>query len=190
MRIQCAFAYGAKMLGEILMLPMEKMVQELEAFFLNTLDRNGRGLRMDVDAPVPTFGTGKFDNFSLNGEFDSYYNDFLYGQWHQEHNLASDQPPSLLPPALPPQSPRNWDTSCRFQFQNRATTPPWRGADAFVLRPLLQQPQSPGGGSCNEFGRSRGTGTYIPKPVRKIINFNVLTLLIVVLYINWIGHAE
>lgn len=191
MRIQCGFAYGAKMLGEILTLPMEKMVQELEIFFLNTLDRNGRGLRMDVDAPVPTFGTGKFDRFCLSGEFDSYYNDFVYGQWHREHALASGQPPSPPPIALPtpsppplsplPPSPRNqndgrWNTSSRFQFQIRATTPPWRGADAFVLRPILQHPQSPRGGSYSEFGKSRGTGTYIPSTVRKTVNINVLTL--------------
>ncbi|XP_031372713.1 uncharacterized protein LOC116187855 isoform X2 [Punica granatum] len=177
MRIKCAFAYGARTLGTILMLPIEQMVRELETFFLNTLNRNGRGVRLDVDAPVPVFGTGKFERFSLNGELDSYYNDFLHGQQRQEHALSSDQPPSLpslalTAPALAPPSPRNqndgrWSPSSRLQFQSRATPSSWRGADAFVPRPHLQHPQSPRAASYIEFGRSRGTGTYIPVTARR-----------------------
>ncbi|XP_068668933.1 uncharacterized protein [Aristolochia californica] len=47
-RIRSAFSYGARKLGQILLLPPESIGDELKKFFQNTLDRHGNGQRPDV----------------------------------------------------------------------------------------------------------------------------------------------
>ncbi|XP_058075306.1 uncharacterized protein LOC131223814 isoform X2 [Magnolia sinica] len=58
-RIRSAFTYGARKLGRILLLPGEGIVDELNKFFMNTLDRHGSGERPDVQDPVPSFRESK-----------------------------------------------------------------------------------------------------------------------------------
>ncbi|KAG9445479.1 hypothetical protein H6P81_016819 [Aristolochia fimbriata] len=48
-RIRSAFAYGARKLGRILLLPPESIGDELKKFFQNTLERHGSGQRPDVN---------------------------------------------------------------------------------------------------------------------------------------------
>jgi hypothetical protein len=45
----------------------------LELFFRNTLNRNGKGQRPDIDVPVHAFGTGKSVKPVLVGDCDNYY---------------------------------------------------------------------------------------------------------------------
>lgn len=47
-RIRSAFTYGAKKLGQILLCSEEKIAEELDTFFLNTVERHGNGHRPDV----------------------------------------------------------------------------------------------------------------------------------------------
>eukprot|EP01018_Ginkgo_biloba_P015244 Gb_32202 [translate_table: standard] len=47
-RIRSAFTYGVRKLGKILLSPEETIAEELDKFFLNTLERHGKGQRPDV----------------------------------------------------------------------------------------------------------------------------------------------
>ncbi|GJN07939.1 hypothetical protein PR202_ga25815 [Eleusine coracana subsp. coracana] len=61
-RIRTALSFGARKLGQILMLKSEIIPNEIYGFFKNTLGRNGRGFRPDVagtGAFHSSFGTGK-----------------------------------------------------------------------------------------------------------------------------------
>lgn len=51
-RIRSAFTYGAKKLGQILLSSEEKIAEELDKFFLNTVERHGNGHRPDVPDSV------------------------------------------------------------------------------------------------------------------------------------------
>ncbi|KAG5224438.1 Melibiase family protein [Salix suchowensis] len=94
-RIRAALSYGAQRLGEVLALPGEAMGGRLEKFFVNTLDRNGRGQRPDADVPVPAFGTGRSEASNLNGDYDS----LLHGQWYHNYALHVPQPSSPSSPS-------------------------------------------------------------------------------------------
>lgn len=52
-RIRSAFTYGARKLGQILLLTVDDIVDELNKFFTNTLERHGSGRRPDVRVFVP-----------------------------------------------------------------------------------------------------------------------------------------
>ncbi|XVF05850.1 hypothetical protein REPUB_Repub05bG0208600 [Reevesia pubescens] len=54
-RIRSALKYGARKLGQILILPRERMVDELVKFFANTLERHGSNHLIDVQNIPPTF---------------------------------------------------------------------------------------------------------------------------------------
>ncbi|KAL8141040.1 hypothetical protein V2J09_007061 [Rumex salicifolius] len=53
-RIRSAFSYGARKLGQILQKPNEDISGEVCKFFTNTLDRHGKGMRPDVQDPLPS----------------------------------------------------------------------------------------------------------------------------------------
>ncbi|XP_057972859.1 uncharacterized protein LOC131161015 [Malania oleifera] len=59
-RIRSAFTYGARKLGRILLQPEENIADELQKFFMNTLDRHGSGQRPDVQDPLPMSGFNGF----------------------------------------------------------------------------------------------------------------------------------
>ncbi|XP_050208883.1 uncharacterized protein LOC130014588 isoform X1 [Mercurialis annua] len=165
-RIKCALSYGAQKLGEIFRYPGENMGEKLEQFFVNTLDRNGKGERPDTVVPVPTFGTGRSEASDLSGEYESYYSGLIQGQWY--HNYSLPMSPQMTPPTSPsPTEPRcTWDTlsqllRCKQKFLSH------RGTDVFVPRvPQLHHPYASKvyapASTMDEMGRSRGTGTYIP----------------------------
>ncbi|KAG8096073.1 hypothetical protein GUJ93_ZPchr0013g37017 [Zizania palustris] len=48
-RIRIAFSYGARKLGQVLLLPLELIPDEIYGFFKNTLNRNGNGVRPDIN---------------------------------------------------------------------------------------------------------------------------------------------
>ncbi|RYQ85710.1 hypothetical protein Ahy_B10g105299 isoform B [Arachis hypogaea] len=93
-RIRFALSFGARKLKEILTLPGEKMGAALEGFFMNTLDRNGKGQRPDIEVPVPAFGTGRSEESVLLGDCESYYGALRYVQLHRKHAMPFAAYPS------------------------------------------------------------------------------------------------
>ncbi|XVF81943.1 hypothetical protein PTKIN_Ptkin16aG0002900 [Pterospermum kingtungense] len=154
-RIKCALSFGAQRLRETLMLPGEKMGIGIEKFFVNTLDRNGRGQRPDVKIPVHAFGTGKSEVSDLTGDYDGYYNDLLYSQWYHDH-------------ALPVPTQRSTDSSSSQTQKKKCKRNIFgsRGTNVFIPRlssshpPSVQSPAATHG--IDEMTESRGTGTYLP----------------------------
>ncbi|KAJ9167467.1 hypothetical protein P3X46_022118 [Hevea brasiliensis] len=69
-RIQGAFKYGARILGRILSLPSEKMINELNKFFENTLDGHGRNYWSHVQKSCVVSGSGNSDNSSSSSFSD------------------------------------------------------------------------------------------------------------------------
>ncbi|THU59751.1 hypothetical protein C4D60_Mb07t05370 [Musa balbisiana] len=62
-RIRSAFTYGARKLGQILLLPSERIANEVNLFFKSTLDRHGTGERPDVqDAASSHPDSGTIDD--------------------------------------------------------------------------------------------------------------------------------
>ncbi|MED6225348.1 hypothetical protein PIB30_092853, partial [Stylosanthes scabra] len=66
-RIRSAFKYGARKLGWILMLPEDRIADELNRFFANTLDRHGCNNGNDIQTPSLACSPRDFD-FSLSSE--------------------------------------------------------------------------------------------------------------------------
>ncbi|PIA59657.1 hypothetical protein AQUCO_00400509v1 [Aquilegia coerulea] len=74
-RIRSAFTYGARKLGQILLLTAEDIPDELNKFFMNTLDRHGSGQRPDVQIPVPTVSASGSDPASLKSALEKHKGD-------------------------------------------------------------------------------------------------------------------
>ncbi|PON79022.1 PAP/25A-associated [Parasponia andersonii] len=160
-RIRCALSYGAQKLGEILMLPGVSMGEGLEKFFMNTLDRNGRGERPDVQVPVPAFGTGRCELYDLSGDYDSYYGGLQYTQLYHDYFLTLSMQPSLTRSYV-------WDeNTLAWTVQHNRNGFHFRGTEVFVPRMPFDHPNSsqlpPATFGTFRTGRSRGTGTYIPE---------------------------
>ncbi|KAH0459218.1 hypothetical protein IEQ34_012032 [Dendrobium chrysotoxum] len=66
-RIRSAFTYGAWKLGRLLLLPGKSIANEVNMFFLNTIDRHGSGERPDVQDLIPRCLDGASD--LVNGVF-------------------------------------------------------------------------------------------------------------------------
>ncbi|XP_054818603.1 uncharacterized protein LOC129318086 isoform X2 [Prosopis cineraria] len=73
-RIRSAFKYGARKLGWILMLPKDKIDDELNKFFANTLDRHGSAQWGDFALPSLAYSTRAFD-FSSSSDSKSLSED-------------------------------------------------------------------------------------------------------------------
>lgn len=54
-RIRSAFTFGASKLGQLLLLPTKRIADEVNMFFLNTIDRHGSGERPDVQDLIPRY---------------------------------------------------------------------------------------------------------------------------------------
>lgn len=72
-RIRHAFALGARKLRNVLSERVETIGWKVEKFFSNSLDRNGKGQRQDVEEPVFAFGTGRSNLSQLRGDFEGYF---------------------------------------------------------------------------------------------------------------------
>lgn len=150
------------------MLPGESIGSGLEKFFLNTLERNGKGQRPDALVPVSVFGTGKYEESDLSGDFNGYYNGLLYGQWCHDYTLPIPFP---LSPSSPPSQDRNgsaWDSLRQFVRCKGNMFYQW-GTEVFVPRlPFCHPYVSRSSGATfnvDAVEKSRGTGTYIPDMV-------------------------
>ncbi|KAE8689538.1 Melibiase family protein isoform 1 [Hibiscus syriacus] len=165
-RIRCALTYGAQRLGEILMLPGENMGVGLEKFFVNTLDRNGRGQRPDVQIPVHAFGTGKSEVSDLSGDYDGYCNGLLYSQWYHYYAVnVPVQPTTTVSSSSQTQKHSAWDAlrrlvRCKRNISYR------KGTNVFIPRQPFSHPSAlrlPAAAyGIENMTKSRGTGTYIP----------------------------
>ncbi|XP_058767443.1 uncharacterized protein LOC131641143 isoform X3 [Vicia villosa] len=151
-RIGYAFAFGAEKLKEILNLPGESIGGALEVFFMNTLNRNGKGQRPDIDVPVPAFGTGRSEEPVLVGDCDSFYGGLQHVQMYRNYAMPLVAPSSS--PLIPFDADmlkvqQNW-----LRYYHRSTIP----RQTFFHPNAPPQPTY----SLEETGKSRGTGTYIP----------------------------
>ncbi|GAU24460.1 hypothetical protein TSUD_319370 [Trifolium subterraneum] len=159
-RIRFALTFGARQLKEILKLPGQSMGGALEVFFMNTLNRNGKGQRPDIDVPVPAFGTGKSEKPVLVGDCDSYYGGLQYVQLYRNHVMplvAHTSSPSIPFDAVAHSSSSSIQQNWYMYYH--------RGADLYVPRQTFFPPNAPPPPptySLEDMGKSRGTGTYIP----------------------------
>ncbi|OMO63660.1 hypothetical protein CCACVL1_22365 [Corchorus capsularis] len=164
-RIRCALSYGAQRLGEILMLPGENMGMGLEKFFINTLERNGKGQRPDVQVPLPAFGTGRSEESDLSGDYDGYYNALIYSQWYHSNVLSVPVQLSAASPSSHTPKKSAWDALRRF-VRGKRNIFYRRGTNVFIPRLPISHPcalQLPAATSgIDKMTKSRGTGTYIP----------------------------
>lgn len=140
----------------------------LEMFFMNTLNRNGKGQRPDVDVPVPAFGTGRSEESVLVGDCDSYYDCLQYIQLCRSYTMPLTA--HSISPSTPSEADmlalqQNW---CMF-YQ--------RGTDLYVPGQTFYHPNaSQATYSLEELGKSRGTGTYIPYMVNCFCSLTLLIL--------------
>ncbi|RDY07030.1 hypothetical protein CR513_08906, partial [Mucuna pruriens] len=164
-RLKFALSYGARKLKQILTLPGENMGAELEKFFFNTLDRNGKGERADVNVPVSPFGTGRSEESVLHEDCDSYYGGLQYGQLYRNYAMpvtvhsSSPSPPSQDDiRSLPTQ--QNWSEGdvLGLTMQQNWSMFYQSSTDVYIPDQRLYHPTY----SLEEGGKSRGTGTYIP----------------------------
>ncbi|KAK7821940.1 hypothetical protein CFP56_037240 [Quercus suber] len=168
-RIRCALSYGAQKLREVLMLPGESLGEGLENFFTTILNRNGRGLRPDLQVPIPTFGTGRSQISDLSGDYDSYYGDLQYSQQYHDYTLSipglSSSPSSLS---------QVWNKT-RWESMAQSWQHNWnlfsqRGTEVYYPRlPFHCHDASQPSAAVFPFEdmkNSRGTGTYIPNVTR------------------------
>ncbi|PQQ05934.1 hypothetical protein Pyn_21567 [Prunus yedoensis var. nudiflora] len=156
-RIKSALSMGAQNLREILKLPGESMGAELEKFFMTTIDRNGRGERPDVNAPVCAFGIGKSEESDLWGEYGSYYSSMLYGQAFHRSTHHSAPPSGVCNKttwnALAWSVQLNWNEFCE------------RATKVYARLPLRHPSASHLSADTIGVGitrKSQGTGTFIP----------------------------
>lgn len=147
------------------MLPGESMGEGLENFFTNILNRNGRGLRPDVQFPIPTFGAGRSQIADLSGDYDSYYGGLRYSQQYHEYTLTSPAQPS-------PPSPSQVQNKSKWEALSQSLRNNWnlfsqRGTDVCVpsLPFYHQNASQPSFFSFEGMDTSRGTGTFIPNLV-------------------------
>lgn len=128
---------------------------KLEKFFGNSLDRNGKGQRQDVEEPVVAFGTGRSEISDLRGDFEGYFKSVVYGQWFHgetQHNWIPQG-----------QDTNSWDTVPWFATGQRNVCY-WRNLD--------------GSTSTQNMGKSRGTGTYIPDMVHSPFTLSLVFVLL------------
>ncbi|KAL5569725.1 hypothetical protein UlMin_026300 [Ulmus minor] len=159
-RIMCALSHGAQKLENIIMLSGVNMGQELENFFMNTLDRNGRGERPDLPVPVPAFGIGRSEVSDLCIDYDSYDSALQYIEWYKDYTLTLSMQPNLTPSFGWNESTRTWSMQKNLNESHQ------RGTDAFIPRMPFYLPnasQLPAVPlDVMDTGTSRGTGAYIP----------------------------
>ncbi|XP_008242648.1 PREDICTED: uncharacterized protein LOC103340921 [Prunus mume] len=163
-RICSAFKYGARKLGWILSLPGERIANELNKFFANTLDRHGSNCQTNDKNDALSGGLEALNILlELGGDFDNHCLNLQYGPYFP----GSATSPPLLP--SPPLSPQPWKenqwgvTSEAVQFHQNINSQTningiaW-GAHAYHANDSTLSVAAFRG----EKKKPRGTGTYIP----------------------------
>lgn len=163
------------------------MGEALEKFFFDTLQRNGKGERADVDVPVSPFGTGRFEESVLSGDYDSYYGWSQYVQQYPNYAMPVTTVPSHFP--SPPHQDNilalstqlNWSEG---DFPALSAQQNWSmfyqsGTNVYIPGQTLFHPTY----SLGKGGRSRGTGTYIPDLV-DFLSYQTLSIYVITHYIT------
>lgn len=155
-RIRHAFTLGARKLRDVLSLPGDTMGWRLEKFFRNSLERNGKGQRQDVNDPVTAFGTGRSELSELSGDFDSSFGRLVYGQMYHGHSLPGTFQHGYIPVSS---HLSGWEivrhlvTYRKNEFHLRSLNV----STSMQPFPLHSLPNG-----CQNMRKTRGTGTYIP----------------------------
>jgi hypothetical protein len=160
----------------------------LEVFFMNTLNRNGKGQRPDIDFPIPAFGTGKFEEPVLVGDCDSYYGGLKFVQSYRNYAMP------LVAQPIPPSPQFDVDMLApQFDADMLAPQQNWymyyhRGADYYVPSQTFFHPNVPPQPTygLDEIRKSRGTGTYIPD----MVNCFCFQTLFILYYDNSLYHPK
>ncbi|XP_010554909.1 PREDICTED: uncharacterized protein LOC104824500 [Tarenaya hassleriana] len=168
-RIRFAFAAGAKKLKMVFTESGAGMGTGIEEFFFNSIERNGKGERMDAEVPVNVFGTGKSDASNLSGDFMLHYRSLLSGQLFHGYQMPHIVQHVPRPPlAAHFQDTNAWNIAQRLISRNLQNVP--QGPPIiFVPVPLFayhvppqQTPTFVPFHNLQTLPTSRGTGTYIP----------------------------
>ncbi|XP_010504531.1 PREDICTED: uncharacterized protein LOC104781532 isoform X1 [Camelina sativa] len=164
-RLRHAFTHGARKLRDVLSLPGESMGWRLERFFRNSLERNGKGQRQDVNDPVTAFGTGRSELSELSGDFEGYFERLVYGQMYHGYSVPGTFQHSYIPVNSQVKDQSGWDivrdlVSCRKnEFYLRGLNVS-TSVQPFPLHSLTN--------GCQNMRKRRGTGTYIPDMSRQL----------------------
>lgn len=161
-RIRHAFTLGARKLRGVLSLPGETMGWRLEKFFHNSLERNGKGQRQDVTDPVSAFGTGRSELSELSGDFEGYFGRLVYGQMYHGYSLPGTFQHSYIPVTSQGKDSSGWDF-VRHIVNCRKNEFYLRGLN--VSTSVHPFPLHSSTNGCQNMGKTRGTGTYIPDMV-------------------------
>ncbi|XP_023640956.1 uncharacterized protein LOC17890507 isoform X2 [Capsella rubella] len=140
-RLRHAFSLGVQKLRKVLTVPGESVGWELEKFFANSLDRNGKGQRQDAEEPIYAFGTGRAELSDLRGDFEGNFRSLVYGKWF--HGETTQH--SWIPQG---QETSSWD-NVQWYVTGENNDLYWSNED--------------GSNSMQNMRKSRGTGTYIPE---------------------------
>ncbi|KAG5019344.1 hypothetical protein AAZX31_06G137500 [Glycine max] len=165
-RIRFALSYGAKKFKQIFTLAGENMGEALEKFFFDTLQRNGKGERADVDVPVSPFGTGRYEKSVLDGDCDSYYGGSQYAQQYPNYAMPTTTIHSNSPSSpsqddiLALSTQQNWSEGDLLALSTQQNWSMYYQSvyNGYIPGQTLFHPTY----NFEEGGRSRGTGTYIP----------------------------
>ncbi|CAN8279585.1 unnamed protein product [Cochlearia groenlandica] len=158
-RIRHAFTLGARKLRDVLSLPGETMGWRLEKFFGNSLERNGKGQRQDVNDPITAFGTGRSELSELGGDFEGYFGRLVYGQMYHGYSLPGTFQHSYISAASQARDASAWDVVRRLvSYRNNEFY--LRGMNGSTS--MQHAPMHSLTNGCQSMAKTRGTGTYIP----------------------------
>ncbi|CAO2820741.1 unnamed protein product [Amaranthus hypochondriacus] len=157
-RIRSAFSYAAQKLSDILMLPDEHIKNGLENFFKDTLEKNGKGKRADVDVPVPAYGS---EFYACNNISDCLLSGINYGLWFHDQGVIYPVVPSTSQNQCVwnnqwPEIGYNAHYDQNFYYGTSFDPSPpsyYAGVNSFTLTNAA---------FAEENWKSRGTGTFIP----------------------------
>ena len=160
-RIRSALSYGAQKLGDILMLPLENIKHGLEIYFKDTLERNGKGSRADVDVPVSAYGS----ETSSGNSGDDHLSGLHYGLWVHYYGaiypiVSNTSESDKVWNNRWPEMVYNAQCDQNIYYGKSIDKSPPSSFDG--VRSIIPSKAA----SVKENRKSRGTGTFIPYPVR------------------------
>lgn len=143
------------------MLPDEHIKNGLENFFKDTLEKNGKGKRADVDVPVPAYGS---EFYACNNISDCLLSGINYGLWFHDQGVIYPVVPSTSQNQCVwnnqwPEIGYNAHYDQNFYYGTSFDPSPpsyYAGVNSFTLTNAA---------FAEENWKSRGIGTFIPNHV-------------------------
>lgn len=179
-RICSAFKYGARKLGWILLLPAERISDELNKFFANTLDRHESKHQTNVQNNAV---------LELGEDFDSHCLNLQYSPLG--HRCATSPPLFPSPPLSPQQWKDNpWEVTCEslesqqnINSRTNINGVAWgthayhANGSSLSVPPFREEKTKP-----------RGTGTYIPNAVVYFVFYRFFFFLdtVIIVFVGFI----